>query len=60
MQARVDWVLILFGTQITVQKRPVRPVFLSISYDYGENKSAAIKKRSILHTVATILDIIDV
>ena len=34
---RVDWVLIILGTQ---KKRPVRPVFqdyLSVSYDYGEN-----------------------
>ena len=37
MQARVDWVLIIFGTQVIEKKRPVRPVFpdyLSISYDY--------------------------
>ena len=38
MQARVDWVLIIFGTQVIKKKRPVRPVFpdyLSVSYDYG-------------------------
>ena len=38
MQARVDWVLIIFGTQIIKKKRPVRSVFpdyLSVSYDYG-------------------------
>ena len=27
MQARVDWVLITFGTQVIKKKRPVRPVF---------------------------------
>ena len=38
MQARVDWVLKIFGTQVTKKKRSVRPVFpdyLSVSYDYG-------------------------
>ena len=38
MQARIDWVLIIFGTQVIKKKRPVRPVFpdyLSVSYDYG-------------------------
>ena len=38
MQARVDWVLIIFGTQVIKKKRPVRPVFpdyLSVSYDYA-------------------------
>ena len=37
MQAHVDWVLIIFGTQVIKKKRPVRPVFpdyLSVSYDY--------------------------
>ena len=37
MQARVDWVLIIFGTQIIKKKWPVWPVFpdyLSVSYDY--------------------------
>ena len=41
MQARVDWVLKIFGTQVTKQKRPVRPVFsdyLSVSYDYAQNE----------------------
>ena len=41
MQARVDWVLNIFGTQVTKKKRPVRPVFpdyLSVSYDYDPNK----------------------
>ena len=34
----MDWVLIIFGTQVIKKKRPVRPVFpnyLSVSYDYG-------------------------
>ena len=38
MQARVDWVLIIFGTQVLKKKRPVQSVFpdyLSVSYDYG-------------------------
>ena len=33
----MDWVLKIFGTQVTKQKQPVRPVFpdyLSVSYDY--------------------------
>ena len=42
MQARVDWVLIIFGTQVIKKKRPVRPVFpgyLCVSYDYGNVNS---------------------
>ena len=38
MQACVDWVLIIFGTQFIKKKRPVQTVFLdylSVSYDYG-------------------------
>ena len=38
MQARVDWVLIIFGTQVIKKKRSVWPVFpdyLSVSCDYG-------------------------
>ena len=38
MQACVDWVLIILGTQVIKKKRLVRPVFpdyLSVSYDYG-------------------------
>ena len=38
MQARVDWDLIIFGTQVIKKKRPGRPVFpdyLSVSYDYA-------------------------
>ena len=41
MQACVDWVLIIFGTQVIKKKRPVLPVFpdyLSVSYGYGETK----------------------
>ena len=37
MQACVDWVLTILGTQVIKKKRPVRPVFpeyLSVSYDY--------------------------
>ena len=37
MQARVDWVLTILGTQVIKKKRPVRPVFpdyLSVAYDY--------------------------
>ena len=35
--ARVDWILIIFGTQVIKKKQPVQPVFpdyLSVSYDY--------------------------
>ena len=38
MQAVVDWVLIIFRTQVIKKKYPVQPVFpdyLSVSYDYG-------------------------
>ena len=38
MQVRVDWVLIIFATQVIIKKRSVRPVFpdyLSVSDDYG-------------------------
>ena len=37
MQARVDWVLIILGTQVIKKKRLGRSVFpnyLSVSYDY--------------------------
>ena len=33
----MDWVPIIFGTQVIKKKRPARPVFpdyLSVSYDY--------------------------
>ena len=42
MQACVDWVLIIFGTQFIKKKRPVQTVFLgylSVSYDYGAMKN---------------------
>ena len=38
MQACVDWVLTIFGTQVIKKKRPVWPVFpdyVSVSYGYG-------------------------
>ena len=41
MQARVGWVLIVFGTQVIKKKRPGRPMFpdyLSLSYDYVQTK----------------------
>ena len=41
MQPRVDWVLIILGTQVIKKKQPVRPVFpgsLSVFYDYGKTK----------------------
>ena len=37
-QARVHWVLLIFGTPVIKTKRPVQslfPDYLSISYDYG-------------------------
>ena len=49
MQAHVDWVLIIFGTQVIKKKRPIRPVFpdyLSVSCDYGHSDST---KLSNLH-----------
>ena len=44
----MDWVLIIFGTQVIKKKRPVRPVFpdyLSVSYDYGETVSPEVLLR---------------
>ena len=41
MQARVEWFLIIFVTQVINKKRPVRPVFpdyLSVSYDYDASE----------------------
>ena len=38
MQARVDWVLIIFTTQVIKKKRPVRPVFpdyISLLLEHG-------------------------
>ena len=37
----LEWVLIIFGTQVIKKKRTVRPVFLdylSVSYGYGKMK----------------------
>ena len=34
MQTRVDWVLIIFGTQVIKKKRPVLPVFPDYLSDY--------------------------
>ena len=48
MQACVDWVLIIFGTQIIKKKRPVRSVFpdyLSVSYDYGQIKINSLRNK---------------
>ena len=48
MQAAVDWILIIFGTQVIKKKRPVRPVFpdyLSVSYDYVHNKCLLLKTK---------------
>ena len=45
MQTCVDWVLIIFGTQVIKKKRPVRPVFsdyLSVSYDYEQTKTRKV------------------
>ena len=43
----MDWVLIIFGTQVIKKKRPVRPVFpdyLSVSYDYYLTVNGYVKK----------------
>ena len=47
MQTCVDWVLIIFGTQVIKKKRPVRSVFpdyLSVFYDYGETMGKHLKR----------------
>ena len=39
MQARVDWVLRIFETQVVMKKQPVKPVFpeyLSVYYKNAE------------------------
>ena len=36
MQARVDWVLIIFGTQVIKKKRPVWPLFPDYPAAYSE------------------------
>ena len=41
----MDWVLIIFGTQVIKKKCPLRPVFpdyLSVSYDYATNNNNII------------------
>ena len=45
MQACLDWVLIILGTQVIKKKRPVRPVFpdyRSVSCGYGFTKHVFI------------------
>ena len=47
MQTRVDWVLIIFGTQVIKIKWPVRPIFpdyLSVSYEYGCHKNLGLEQ----------------
>ena len=42
MQARVDWVLIIFGTQVIKEEPSVQLVFsdyLSVSYDYDRGQT---------------------
>ena len=49
MQARLDWVLIIFGTQVIKKKWPVRLVFpdyLSVSCDYGRLKIPDVNSTS--------------
>ena len=56
MQARVDWVLRIFGTQVTRKKRLVRPAFpdyLSVSYDYGRSsRPDVLCKKGVLRNFA--------
>ena len=43
----MDWVLIIFATQVITKKRPVRPVFpdyLSVSYDYARTHLAVAEE----------------
>ena len=54
MQARLDWVLIIFGTQVKKKKRPVRAVFLvclSISYDYEQTHKHNVFQLNIFRLV---------
>ena len=58
MKARVDWVLIVFGTQVMKKKRPVRPVFsdyLSISYEYGSICKSASCQLNVLFRLKLFL-----
>ena len=51
MQARADWVLIIFGTKVIKKKRPVRPVFpdyLPVSNDYDQICTSELKAAKIL------------
>ena len=50
MQVRVDWVLIIFGTQVIKKKRPFQPLFpdyLSVSYGYGGGRLQVLFKTKI-------------
>ena len=51
MQACIDWVLIIIGTQVIKKKQSVQPVFpdyLSVSYDYGFTVNIANYLRTLL------------
>ena len=53
MQASGDWVLLIFGTQVIKNKRPVWPVlpdYLSVSYDWYEARSRVLTICFILFT----------
>ena len=56
----MDWVLIIFGTQVIKKQGPVRPVFpdyLSISYDYDTTEGLhprAPQSRLLVGNVKTI------
>ena len=52
MQARVDWVLTILGTQVIKKKRPVRSVFPdyhSVSYDH-DNTNRRFTSHSLSNT----------
>ena len=47
MEARVNWILIILGTQFIKKKQPVWPVFphyLSVSYDYDKSELLLYEK----------------
>ena len=53
MQTSGDWVLLIFGTQVLKNKRPVWPVlpdYLSVSYDWYEAPSRVLTICFILFT----------
>ena len=55
----MDWVPIIFGTQVIKKKRPARPVFpdyLSVSYDYGLREILKKAKIDVLCIDETKLD----